>query len=309
MNQILSVNTKSNVNKKMTINSVVIMFTIMLIFFGIGTTASGAYGFYKSLSEQMNNDIVILATEPQISIDRVSASVINIVVTHDKGISAVMYKINNGNPTQILGDGQLEVKKEVELEEGVSTISITAKDVNGVSSTYETTYSVERQATITLGQVDGKIQAAIKNETALKYVEYYWDEDQENGTHIDVENDSQTAEVYIDVLEGEHILNIKVVDIDDKETTKTQKILGDNKPQLNIKTDGAKFYITASDDQGLEKVEITLNGGETITKEIGTTEYSDSIDLEDVTVNRLIVVVYNVNGLTETMRVQRTRSN
>ena len=310
MNQILSTSIKSNEKKKkMTINSVLIMFSVMLMVMGIGTTASGAYSFYRNLSEQMNNDIVVVATEPQISIERVSASVINIVVTHDKGISTVAYTINNGNPTQILGDGKQEVKKQIELQNGTSTISVTAKDVSGVSSTYETTYSVEKQAEITLGQVDAKIQAKIKSETELSYIEYYWDDNEEEVVHNDIEENKKNAEVMIDVIEGEHVLNIKVVDINDKETTKTQKILGDNKPELKVRTNGEKFFITASDDQGLNKVEITLNGGETITKEIDTKEYSDTVELEDIDVNRIIVVVYNVNGLSETMRVQRTRSN
>lgn len=308
MNQILATETKHNSNKKkMDINSVLRMFAIILIVFGIGMSATGAYGFYKSLSDEMNDEIIVLATKPIITIERINVDTINIVVTHDKGISTVTYTINGGTPEEILGDGQLEVNKEVKLKNGDSTISVTAKDVNGVTSNYETVQSVEKQAIINLAPKDGKIQASIENEVPLSYIEYYWDDDSQNAVHIDIENNENTAEIDIDVLKGIHELTVQVVDVEEKETTKKQKIDGANKPEVTVKTDGEYFYITAVDDDTLEKIEITLNGGETVTTEINAKEYSDKIQLDDLDVNRVVIVVYNNHGLSEIKRVQHIR--
>lgn len=308
MNQILVTETKHNGNKKkMSINSALQMFAIILIVFGIGMSATGAYGFYKSLSDEVDNQIVVLATEPIITIERVDVDTINIVVTHDKGISTVTYTINGGSPEEILGDGQLEVKKEVKLQNGNSTISVIAKDVNGVTSTYETEQSVEKQAVINLTPQDGKVQAAIENEIPLSYIEYYWDDDLQNAVHIDIENNENTAEISIDVLKGIHELTVKVVDTEEKETTKKQKIDGANKPEVAVRTDGEYFYVVAVDDDTLEKIEITLNGGETITKEINGKQYAEKIKLDDVDVNRIVIVAYNNHDLSAIKRVQHIR--
>lgn len=304
MNQILSVERQTK-KKRSSIHSIIMVFAIILIIFGIGLTSTGAYSYYKNLSNNFNNSIVSEAsTKPVITIERENASIINIVVTHDKELVNVTYTLNNEDPVQINGNNQTEIQQEVELPVGSSTIAITAEDINGISSSYSSSFEVERKPTITLEQVENKIQATTESEININYVMYYWDDDEQNAEQFTI-NDVRDVRL-IDVLEGTHTLTIVAVDVEGNETIKTQKVIGDNKPVIDIVTNGEIFAIKATDDQGLAKIEITLNSNETLTEEITGTEYSTNINLEDGE-NRLTVVVYNINGLTETSRVKYTK--
>lgn len=308
MNQILSVESpqsKKKKSNKSSIHSILVVFSVILMIFGISLTSTGAYSYYRNLSNNSNGNLVSASnTKPVITIEVQSATIINIVVTHDKEISNVTYTINNGEQVTVNGENKLEVQEKVELPSGASTIKITAQDINGVSSSYESSFEVEQKPVITLEQVEGKIQATTESKINIDYIMYYWDDDEENTQKFTI-NDVKNVTL-IDVLEGTHTLNIVAVDVEGNQVTKTQKIIGDNKPELAITTNGKVFVISASDDEGLSKIEITLNTNETITEELSGKEYSNTIDLEDGE-NRLTVVIYNKNGLSEISRVKYTK--
>ena len=302
MNQILSVENKKNKKTKSSIHSILIVFAIILIIFGIGLTSTGAYSYYRGLSNGLDKSIVLEeSTKPVITTERENASTINIVVTHDKGIVSVTYKINEEQPVEIDGENKMEVKQELELPIGNSKVTIIAKDINGISSSYEGNYEVEDKPSITLEQVDGKIKATIESKNNIDYVIYYWDEDEANAKKGTI-NKTKT-EPLIEVLEGTHTLNIIAVDVNGNQTKKSQKIIGDNKPNIDIKTNGKVFRIIATDDEGVSKIEYTLNSGEMQTEEINEVEYTKDLQLENGN-NKLTVTVYNKNGLSATSTVE-----
>lgn len=308
MNQILSVEPPKNKRgkfNKSSIHSILIVFAVILMIFGIGLTTTGAYSYYKSLSNHSNESVASTSsTRPVITIERENASTINIVVTHDKEISNVTYTISNQKPVQISGENKTEITEKVELPVGSSTINITAQDINGISSSYESSFEVEQKPVITLEQIEDKIQVTTESKINIDYVMYYWDKDEANAVKSTINNIKNVT--LIDVLEGTHTLNIIAVDIEGNQTSKTQKIIGDNKPELAVTTNGKVFMIGATDDEGLSKIEITLNSNETITEELNGKEYSTTVDLENGE-NKLIVTIYNKNGLTETSRVKYTK--
>ena len=303
MNQILAVEKPQAKRKhKSGINSILTVFAVILMIFGLGLTSSGGYAFYKSLSSNVDNNAVSSSSsKPVITIERESASTINIVVTHDKAIANVTYTINDEEPVQIDGKNQKEIKQEVELPVGSSTINITAKDVNGISSSYESQTEVEEKPTITLEQVDGKIKATVTSKINIDYIMYYWDENEADAKQFTV-NDVKT-ETLIDVLEGTHTLNVVALDTNGNKTTKQQKVIGDNKPELEVKTNGKVFRIISSDDEALAKIEYSLNSGEVQTEEINQKEYKKDLELANGK-NTLTVTVYNSNGLIATTTVE-----
>ena len=303
MNQILAVEKPQAKRKhKSGINSILTVFAVILMIFGLGLTSSGGYAFYKGLSSNVDNNVVSSSSsKPVITIERESASTINIVVTHDKAIANVTYTINDEEPVQIDGKNQKEIKQEVELPVGSSTINITAKDVNGISSSYESQTEVEDKPTITLEQVDGKIKATVTSKINIDYIMYYWDENEADAKQFTV-NDVKT-ETLIDVLEGTHTLNVVALDTNGNKTTKQQKVIGDNKPELEVKTNGKVFRIISSDDEALAKIEYSLNSGEVQTEEINQKEYKKDLELANGK-NTLTVTVYNSNGLIATTTVE-----
>lgn len=303
MNQILAVEKPQGKRKhKSGIHSILTVFAVILMIFGLGLTSSGGYAFYKSLSNNVDNNIVSSSSsKPVITIERESASTINIVVTHDKAIANVTYTINDEEPVQIDGNNKTEIKQEVELPVGSSTINITAKDINGISSSYESKTEVEEKPTITLEQVEGKIKATVTSKINIDHIMYYWDENESDAKQFTV-NDIKT-ETLIDVLEGTHTLNVVAVDANGNKTTKQQKVIGDNKPELEVKTNGKVFRIISSDDESLAKIEYSLNSSETQTEEINQKEYQKDLELINGK-NTLTVTVYNSNGLIATTTVE-----
>ena len=98
MNQILSVepSKRKGTSKKASIHSIVLVFAIFLLIFGIGLTSTGAYSYYKNVAS--NNDKKTVSsngTKPKITIERESSNAIKIVATHDKEISNIKYMICN----------------------------------------------------------------------------------------------------------------------------------------------------------------------------------------------------------------------
>lgn len=305
MNQILSVENTTKKRRKTNIHSIVMVYVVILMIFGIGLTSTGAYALYKNKANSSDSKTGdVLGTKPVITIERENASTINIVVTHDKEISNMTYAINNEEPVEIDGEGENEISKEVELPVGETKITITAKDINGASSSYENTFEIEEKPIITLEQASGKIKATVTSNKNIDYIVYYWDDAKDQAKKFTI-NDVKT-ETFIDVLGGTHTLNIGAIDVEGNKVTKKQKVIGDNKPDVKITTDGQQFYITGSDDEELAKIEIKLNSNETQTEEINGKEYSTTVKLENGE-NKLTVTIYNKNGLSKTSRVKYTK--
>ena len=307
MNQILSVEIEKKKKKnKVSTRSILIIFSIFLIIFGVGMTTTGAYAYYKNLTNKANNNLLINnSTKPSITMEIQSIKTPNIVVSHDKEIKLITYTINGQDTHEIEGNNRLEVKQMITLNAGKNNIKITAKDINGITSEYETTLEVADGPSITLTPIEGKIQAVTESTSNIDKIIYYWDDDRANETVLTI-NDIKN-ETLIDVsLEGTHTLHIKAIDKDGVETEKSQTIIGVNKPKIEVTTDGQKFYIKAQDTQGLSKVEITLNTHETITENIEGNEYIKGIDLENGE-NRLTVKVFNKNNVSQISRVKFTK--
>lgn len=304
MNQILSVEMPQNgKNKsKASLRSIVRVFAVILSLFGIGLVATGSYSYYKNISNNRNSGLQVSTnTKPTITIERTGASTINIVATHDKEISNITYTFNDEEPVETKGNGTNDMEIEVELPIGESTINIIVKDINGISASYQSSFEVVQKPEIKLEQVGTQVQATVTSQINIDTISYYWDDDEENAT-VRTINDVKTVTL-IDVLEGTHTLNITALDIDGNKETKNQKVIGDNKPSLNITTDGKKFIIDASDDENLSSVEIKLNSNQTKKEELDTKEYHTEVDLEDGE-NKLVVRIYNANGISETKKVK-----
>lgn len=305
MNQILSEESPQNRKKrgsKASIHSILVTFAIILIIFGIGLTATGVYSHFKNANKDPIEGLIDNSNaKPDIYIIRENANTINIEVTHTKEISKVTYTINDQEPVEIETNNELKVNKTVTLPAGNIKLTIIAEDINGIKSSRETSYEIEAGPVIEFEKVETKIQVTTTSEINIDTIKYYWDEDEENAEEFTI-NDLKNV-TQIDVIEGNHTLVVKAKDINGNETTKTQKVVGDTKPTLNVTTDGEKFYIKAEDDEGLDKIQYQLNSGEVITEQIDNKEYSKEIELEEGK-NKLLVRVYNKNQIAETAKVK-----
>ena len=306
MNQILSVEDTKKKNKKskkqkmprnsgpVAIESILKFFAIAILIFGIFMIGSGSYSMYTNSQEDTAN------VKPTIQVEE-SETEITLRVSHSRALSKVTYKWNNDEEVEIQASGKREVSQTIEIPTGENTLTIYAQDENGQETTYQKSYTLEGDITIDFA-LDGnniKVTASGKNE--LSYMTYRWDEEEE--TRVDINNTQ--IEQSIEIPMGQHTLTVIVVDVNNTTETKEQEVKGVTKPNLEITTDGSdNFIIKVSDDEGLKRLEFTVNDTDKYKLELeGRTELEYQWPIEEGE-NILDVTVYNQSDVTETMRVR-----
>ena len=308
MNQILitgeekvKVNKVKKEKKLLPINGIVSFFAIAIIILGICMISGSVYAKDKI------NEVVEVNTKPKVEISRNDDdNTVEIKVKHIRNITKIVYKWNNGNENVIYGkDGESskEVEKTIDLIGGKNTLYVAITEENGQTVTYENTYTVNIPE-IKLEAVSNGVKIITTSEIKIDHISYKWDD--EEATTIEVGEKSH--EEVISAPHGKHVLEIEVVDINEKKASKTQEIVGDTEPTLTVKpqyVDGqVAFVINAEDDERITKVEITHNGGEKQVIDVNATTYSGNVIMTTGKTNTLIVTVTNLTGLTKTSRVK-----
>ena len=302
MNQILSTSMPSN-NKKVRnrkpvqIGSVLKVFAIALAIFGIFMLGTGAYAIYKNQTAEQEQNI-----EPTISIENKTDTTILLKVTHKKNIEKLEYGWNDEEKTVVNGNNGKYLEKEIKVPSGTNTLHVVVRDEDGKEMTYEKQYEIESNINI---EVSGnKIKITYESDTALSYMTYRWDEEEEKRIEL---NDEMEIKQEIEAIKGLHTLTVIVVDEDNNTDTKVQKINGVSKPKIVLDVDDQKehFVIKASDDEKIEKVEFRLNQDDNQTYELNLGDenlkelnYRVPFELQNGE-NIIEVTVYNSNGVSE----------
>lgn len=305
MNQILSIENNNKKEKRRMsrgsqpeIQSIVKFFAIVILIFGLCMVGTGSYSMYKDAFGKTE------ISKPTIAIEKVSETEIILKVTHDNELTKVTYSWTGGSLKEIECEGKKSVQENIQIPAGTNTLTIYTSDINGEENSHQQTYTLEGQTTINF-EVDGNsIKVIAEGQNELSYMTYRWDEEEETRVEI---NDTK-IEHNVDIPVGLHTLTVIVVDKDNKTTTEEQEVKGVTKPKLEVTTDGvANFIIKASDELGLEKVEFIINENEKYRIKLeGRKEFEYAYPLHDGE-NRLKVVIYNENGVTETRKVKLTK--
>ena len=307
MNQILSVEMPKNKqksyknSKKADIRTIIIFFCIILILFAliIGVVAISTI---NKEEPQPSQEPVIAGTQPIVNVEIQSETTLNIIVSHDKQISSITYNWNDGESIEEKDIGETTKEIQVDIPAGTNTLNVSVTDINGVTQNYTNQYTGIQGPSIILEQEENQVKLTVQSNNTISYISYNWDGGEEKQIQV---NDVKTEQL-IEILEGEHTLNIVVVDVEGGEATKSQTIKGDNKPTLNITTDVNKtaLFIEASDDEGLTKMTVeNYDTKEVKEYEINDKQYSGTVQLQTGD-NKLIITVYNINDIKNEQRVR-----
>ena len=311
MNQILSVEMpkskpgsyRNRNSNKADIKTVIVFFCIILILFALIIAVVGVSLMNKKEENVIDNTTVITGTQPTINVELTSETTLNIIVSHDKQISSISYSWNDEEAVVINDIGENNKEIQIEKPAGTNTLNINVTDINGVTQTY----SEQHDAPVTvdgpslvLEYENGKIKVTAQSNVQIAYISYNWDGGEEKQIEV---NDVKT-EQYIEVPEGEHTLNVVLVDVEGGETTDTKKMIGDYKPTLNISTDKKSLFIEATDDEGLTKLTVQVYNTDEIQEfEINDKQFNKTLPLKYQD-NKLIITLYNINGLKNEKRVR-----
>lgn len=303
MNQILitgeEISKQTNIKKEkklVEINKIVIFFALFIIILGGCIIFAGIYSKIKI------NQTVEANTKPVVQIEKNdNNNTVDIKISHIRGIKEIKYKWNNEEETIINGNNQTNISEQIELRGGENTLTVTVVDENNQTVTYQKEYTVGNIPEIKLEAVSNGISVKINCEDNIETIKYTWDNEQEQIINVN----NTEYEGIINAPKGQHTLYIVATTTEGIEATKTQLVVGDTEPTLNIKADVVNgkltFIVDAEDDEEISKVEIIFNEGETQVINVNDKTYHNEIQMTDGMLNKLMVTVYNVNGLESTL--------
>ena len=297
MNQILATSEATSKKKRSgpaDIKTIVKVFAIVMIVFGVFMIGTGSYAMYKD-NESKNSEV----TKPTITETQKDEKTVLVSVAHDKAIDRIEYKWNDGEVETVTGNGRKNIEIEVEIPGGTNTLNVRAIDINGQEISTDIEYTAED--IINLAVSGSKLKITAENETEISYMTYRWDDEEEQ--RIDI--NSTTVDQEIDIPMGEHNLTVILVDVNNETITKEQKVKGVTKPVIEIGADEAKenYLVTITDETGLDRVEVTLRGeSKTVTVEDNATEVKYRFPLIENDENILEITAYNVDGIASDTR-------
>ena len=264
MNQILDYNpNKSSGGGSSGSDKIVRVFAILLIIFAICLLGSGAYGLYKKNSEKTKP--VATQTKAQISVEQNETTGI-IKVSHDKAIEKLIYSWDNEKEINNKGNGESTMEVEVALIAGEHTLNIKVVDIDGVESTYEEVIISENGEdkiypviTLDVDNVAKKLIVTATDETALDFVTYRWNDEEEQ--RIDVDEDEKKIEFDIEILKGQNDLTIVAVDKNNNTTTEQKNFKGVTKPdvKITVAADKKSVEVYCYHENGIEGINVKLN--------------------------------------------------
>lgn len=311
MNQILDYTPNKNSGRNSSgSDKIVRIFAIILVIFSICLLGSGVYSLYKNkktqeVHEEKPKYAEITAVQ--------EGEKVYITVNHDKAIEKMIYSWNTSAERAVQGGGEKKLEKELDLPAGTNTLHIKVIDVNGVETSYEEEFTAESgldilNPVIVIDVVNGqdeeklkKLKITAKDETALDFITYRWNDEEEVKVEADEEN-SKEISLEIDILKGTNDITIVAVDSSNNTTTETKSFTAVTKPEIvvTLSEDGSSLDITATHEKGITKVFYTLNGKEyqgTFDDKPTTVQFSQGLDEG---YNRFILTVTSAEA-TETI--------
>ena len=307
MNQILSVEMpkksskrKTGQNNKLSTKTVVTFFCIVLIILG---TALIGVSIFSMLSSKNKEDSPKLANQPRIDVTQ-NATELEIEIACASEISNVEYNWENKQTEKVNGNGRNYMNLKIDIPSGTNIFKMTVTDSEGRTNEYSKEYVGAKEPNITLfdpTQNYNYIIVKCEENQLIKYMTYYYDEDQENKVEIN----SSEGTIKIPEKPGEHKLTIKVGYEDGTEGKISKKLFI---PNVKISANGVgkydKFIVNASSPKKIDKVKIEFNG--VVSEEqVNSETYYKEVELKsgEPGTNSLLVTVYDEEGMPYTAGV------
>lgn len=297
MNQILFTGNKNN--GVMELKKVIRIFVIGILIFGIVCLAEGSYGIAKTIQEEANKIV-----DPDVTIEQVE-NIIQLRIEHKRAIDKIVYKWNNEPEVTLQGRGKKEITEQIPMPEGENILNIRIIDNKGHEVSFNNSYFMENidktNPEVELLIEDAKVKIVAKDETALDYISYYWN--QEDETKLEAREDSpKQIEEKLSILKGENILTVIAVDVAGNESKVEQTYIGATKPTIETFEEDGYIVIKVTDENNIKKIVYTHNGTEYSTdkENIGTTLNMKTAYCKQDLVpgkNKFKIIAYNASGL------------
>ena len=295
MNQILYMNNNKKKSGTLEIKKVLKIFAIASILFGMMLIAKGSYALINQKEESKSIPVVEILQENDYLI---------LNVKHDKLIDKIIYKWNEKEETTLQGKGRNQITEKIKVPTGINILDLKVVDINGQTVNYTKEYEL-KEGDITKPEIefapeDSKIKVAVRDETEMDYMQYYWNN--EDATTVKAKESSpKLIEERITVLKGENTLHVIGVDKAGNKSVQEQVCKGATKPTINLTLDGNILKILVKDEEEIQKIDYVLNDVYYSTDAMKTGE---SLKMKEIEIpqeltsgnNKITVKAYNTNG-------------
>lgn len=279
-------------SNKANIVSISRVFCVLIILFGLVLIGDATYGIVSSkptLKDTIN--VTANAIESDVTIKAVGSM----------PIQRLTYKWGQGEEIVIQGNGTVELEAVTQIPRGNNILNMTVIDYYGNKAEFQKQYINEQddssKPSIEISVSGNMLNIIATDETEMSYLTYSWNNETPTRVNIDSNaTDKRELRTSIEVQRGENTLDIVAVDVDGNTATRTENIKGANKPTFEVSADGTNLIINAKDDEGINKIEITVDGAVSETEPDNLKELQATLPITpgDHTVT---IKVTNVNGL------------
>ncbi len=275
MNQILEYGTEKNNKEKKTggqiADRIIRFLAIFLMIFAVFLIGSGLFSIVKNKKDSDKSNIpVVSTTDAEISaeIDE-SKKQVEINITSEVEISKVTYNWNTETDLTIDGENKTEFTKLIDLPSGTNKLKIRVTDVEGHETDKDFTFESVEGADIITPNItltvteDKKLLITATDETAMAYITYRWQDDEEVTIKAEEDGQKEISEE-IDIPIGKNTVTVIAVDASDKHNTKTEtkSLLGVTKPEIyySLIDNDSTLSFTVKHENGIKKIYYILNG-------------------------------------------------
>lgn len=275
------------------IKSVIRVFLISLIIFGVFYIGQGLYAIYRESKGRNTNNL------PVVSIERVNDKAI-IIVTSSNEIKYLKYSWNNAEETSIPVNANY-AEEEIILPIENSVLNVVVEDSLDRAVKFRKQFNLEgidiTEPTIevTKQNDDGSIKISATDETEMSYITYKINDEEEIKIEKSATED-KTINYIIKLPRGENRLVVTACDNSGNIGTYEKKIIVSTASTIDLKVENGKLIVTIKDQDGIKDIEVNLNGVKYEAKNVNMKEASFQLELKQGT-NTLSIKVTNVNSL------------
>lgn len=298
MNQILMVENKkkkSNMSTPLAIKKIIRFFALAIIVFSLCIIGHSSYALYRDSKGNNTENL------PEINVNRVNDTLV-VDVQSTYIINKFRYCWENSEETSI-PEESTNFQEEIILPNGNNVLTIILEDETGRAVTYTKEIILDgldiAKPTIEINGQGQSVKIQATDDTAINYITYRIDDGEE--IRIDKENEEDTQIEYTvnDIERGEHTIYVTAVDLSGNVAKQERTVIVSSKPEiteLNIDKENGKIIIGASDIDGLQSIEINLNGSVHTLNDINKKDIRISLSLVEGK-NTLNIKITNINGL------------
>lgn len=296
---------KNNVRKSTSnnysteISSILRVFAILIIVFGLALSGSGVYATMQNKENSKSTN------KPDVTMQR-NGNIVTVVIKCNTGIRSVSYSWNDSPEKVLQGRNQTEFEQEFTIPTGNNRLNISVIDSKGKQwkqfiKNFAQAEEDTTEPVIELEVVNSNVKIVVTDDTALDYIVYKYGEQEE--VKINATQEGQTKiEETIPALQGQNKLIVEAIDKAENVATKEQEIKGANKPTIEVscdQNDPSYIIIKATDEEGLRMVSFYINEQEYKTDpntslNSKTFEWRQKVEHGE---NKITIHAYNINEL------------